>query len=91
MSMYGIKEIAIITLIGILVMAGLPEHFWQIMGVVLLGYGALSALSARAFRQAVENGVVRTARQVEGQRPAFFIAQGCQHRWLVRRHIRVYG
>lgn len=91
MPIYALKEIAIFALLGVLVMALLPEHFWLVMGVFLAGYVALSLLSARAFRKAVDSGLVREPRNIDGSRKVFFIAPGCPSRWLVKRHIRVFS
>lgn len=89
--MYALKEIVIIALVGVLVMVLLPGHFWMVMGVFLTGYAVLSLMSARAFRQAVDSGLVREPRTVEGSPKVFFIAPGCPNRWLVKRHIRVFS
>ncbi|OJW51564.1 MAG: hypothetical protein BGO63_10555 [Candidatus Accumulibacter sp. 66-26] len=89
MSLYGLKEIAIIALMAGMVMAIAPQHFWLAMGVVLVGYMILSLTSAQAFRKAVSTGFVREPRYIAGSRRVFFIAQGCPSRWLVKRYIRV--
>lgn len=91
MSMYGLKEMVIIALLSVLAMTLLPEHFWLVMGGLLAAYAALSLMSARAFRRAVDSGMVREPRTVEGSRKVFFVAPGCPCRWLVKRHIRVFS
>ncbi|MDN8980651.1 hypothetical protein Q0P29_14160, partial [Staphylococcus aureus] len=87
--MYALKEIALITVAAAFVMGVRPEYFWQIGGLVIAGYGLLCFLSAWAFRGAVDSGLVRESRNIEGERRAFFIAPGCPSRWLVKRHIRM--
>lgn len=91
MSMYELKEIAIIAAVGVLVMFLTPDHFWLVMGLLLAGYAVLSLISAHAFRQAIDSGLVREPDIVEGSRKVFFIAPGCPNRWLVKLHIRAKG
>ena len=89
-SMYVLKEIAVITLIAALAMQYVPQHFWWVAGLILVSYAGLAFLSAQAFHKAYDGGLVRESRPVAGTRKIFFIAPGCAHRWLVKRHIWVY-
>ena len=89
--MYLLKEIAVIAVAAVAAMSAQPAHYWTVVGLVVSGYSLLCFLSALAFRGAIGRGLVREARAVEGARRTFFIAEGCPNRWLVRRHIRIFG
>lgn len=88
--MYVLKEIALISIAAVLIMTMMPEQYWLIWGLFIAGYVLLCFLSARAFRGAVDGGLVRESRSIDGEHRAFFIAPGCPSRWLVKRHIRTY-
>ena len=88
MTVYRMKEWSVFGLFGMSLVMWAPRYSWMVVGLLVAAYAVLTILSSRAFRAARDSGFLKESQSIAGSRKAFFIAQGCPQRWLVKRHIR---
>lgn len=86
MTSEALKEILVFALLGFVLGLLNHEQYWLFMAIAFAAYLGLTALSAHAFRRAVDGGLVTRSARIK---TSFNIDPACKSLWLVRRHILV--